>query len=250
MHLDTIPCILTVGKMLSLIIVDDEFEIRNGLKNYCPWDDFGISLLEVFDNGTDALKFIMGNNVDIVLTDIKMPGMDGLEFVERTLEKKPKTKFVIISGFKNFEYAKKCMSFGIRDYLLKPTKFAELKQVFLRIVGEINEDKSFDGNSLIERVKKYVTSNIKEASLEKAASHVRLNPYYLSTLFHQETGVKFFDYLFKTKMTKAQQLLANSTLSIKEISNSIGYTNSTSFSRAFKLYTGTNPNEFRNTLKR
>ncbi len=241
--------------MLDLVIVDDEYEIRNGLQNYFPWGELGFVVRGVFANGTDALDFITGNEVDVILTDIKMPGISGLDLIQELIDTKPTLRCVVISGFRDFEYAKRCMALGVKDYIVKPTKYEELKQVFTKIAEELNSIKTTadstlnqegSGNKVIGQVKKYITQNLRNASLESAAYHVGLNPYYLSSLFHQQTNEKFYDYLLRIRMETAKDLLIGGPLPIQEISRRTGYMNANSFSRAFRIFYGTSPKEFRN----
>lgn len=235
--------------MLTLVIVDDEFEIRNGLKNYFPWQELGFTVSATFSNGEEALDYIKNHDTDVILTDIKMPGLNGIELIKEIMRVKPKIKCIVISGFREFEYARQCLCLGVRDYLLKPTKYEELKEIFTKISLEYQiENNIGTGGSKspsIKNIVEYINSNIKTVSLENVASAVGMNPYYLSHFFHQQTNEKFYDYVLRKKMEIAENLLINSTLSIQSISRQIGYTNSNSFSRVFRSYFGTNPKNYR-----
>ncbi len=230
--------------LIPMIIVDDEYDIRESLASYFPWTEIGLNVVGVFDNGLSALEYCSSNDVDIVLTDICMPKLDGLSMIEKIIDKKPEIRFVVISGYKEFEYAKQCMRLGVKDYILKPTKYDEIKMTFVNIVSEIRKDGSMD-KSVVAQVKEYVERNLRDASLESAAYRVNLNPYYLSTLFHSQTGEKFFCYLFRTKMEKAEALLRDTQIPINEIGANLGYTNVSSFSRAFRSFCNMSPYEYR-----
>lgn len=107
--------------MLRLMIVDDERAIREAIRSSIPWEELGIAVTGVYRNGVEAYDAILDEYPDIVLTDIKMPGLSGLELVARVTEAQLDTQFVILSGYAEFEFAKEAMRFGIRHYLLKPT---------------------------------------------------------------------------------------------------------------------------------
>lgn len=111
---------------LTILIVDDEASIRNGLCKAIPWEELNISVLSTAGDGLEALELIRKHNPNIVLTDIKMPGCDGLQLISKVTELKLDTKFIIISGYDDFKYAQIAMRYGVKSYLLKPIKKMEL----------------------------------------------------------------------------------------------------------------------------
>jgi Response regulator containing CheY-like receiver domain and AraC-type DNA-binding domain len=238
--------------MLKLVIVDDEYEIVNGLKNYIPWSLLGYEPAESFTDSCQALSYILQNSIDVVLTDIMMPELSGLELCREILESKPETRCIIISGYKDFNYARECMELGIRDYIVKPTKFEELKRVFSRIANELQTKELIENaeQTPVTKAKQFIIDNIGSATLESTAEHVGLNPYYLSTLFHQLTGIKFYDFVFARKMDTAKEMLEGSQLPIQDISVKVGYSNPNSFTRAFKSSFGVNPKMYRRNLSK
>lgn len=106
--------------MLRLIIVDDEKIIRESIRSLIDWESLGIEVVGVCKNGLEAYDAILDSYPDIVLTDIKMPGLSGLELIEKLNDTRENIQFIILSGYSEFEYAKQAMRFGIRHYLLKP----------------------------------------------------------------------------------------------------------------------------------
>lgn len=113
-------------QMITLLIADDEATIRNGLSTVVPWEEFGITIVGTAENGKEALAIMRDCHPDIVITDIRMPEMDGLELMETAKKEKIQTNFMILSGYDDFQYAQKAISFGARYYFLKPIKIAEL----------------------------------------------------------------------------------------------------------------------------
>ena len=128
--------------MYNLIIVDDEEEIRQALGNYIPWEELGFRMIGLAKNGKEALKFIQKHKVDVILCDIKMPKMNGIELAEIIYRQKIKTKVVFLSAYEDFNYAKKAIIYGVEDYIVKPTKYQELMEVFTKLKVTLNKETS------------------------------------------------------------------------------------------------------------
>ncbi len=109
----------------NVLIVDDEPIIRNGLKSFIDWEEHGLALVGDCANGLEALELLRSRPVDILITDIKMPVMDGLELTRNALEVNPQMKVVLISSYNEFDYVREGMKHGAVDYLLKPSLEAE-----------------------------------------------------------------------------------------------------------------------------
>ena len=122
---------------ITLLIVDDEAEIRNGLRTVIPWESYSISLIGTASNGKEALEIMQKYHPDMVITDIKMPEMDGLELVNQANEEGLSSAFIILSGFDNFDYARTAIKYGVKDYLLKPVVIAELTDLVIRLTNDI-----------------------------------------------------------------------------------------------------------------
>lgn len=117
----------------TLLIVDDEYRIGQMISRLIHFEELGIELAGVFDNSEQAYEAILRNPPDIVISDIKMPVMDGLELVKKVLERHIHSHFIFISGFREFEYAHRALKYGVEDYLLKPVKEEELNTVLRRV---------------------------------------------------------------------------------------------------------------------
>lgn len=251
----------------KLIIVDDEVETREALFHYFTWGELGFEPVAQFGNGKLALEYIESSPVDVVFSDIKMPVMTGIELAKVLGLRKSKVKLVLLSGFADFEFAKQAMSYGVRDYILKPAKYAEMVDVFSRIKSELDTERaaaeasaSFaspdQANSpalkaynydveVIAKVKSYVDNQYQNASLKEAAALVRMNPSYLSNFFKQKTGQNFYDYLLGVRMQKASDQLMDIHNKIYDVSYNVGYRNPKNFTKSFKNYFGKTPMEFR-----
>lgn len=120
--------------MYKLIIIDDEPRVREQLSKFIKWETLEIEMVRTFSNGREAFSFIQENEVDIVISDIKMPVMNGLELAAACHKLKPQIQFVIISAYRDFEFAKSAMQQHVADYVLKPIKHAELYNTLKNIV--------------------------------------------------------------------------------------------------------------------
>ncbi|MGL1892275.1 MAG: response regulator [Spirochaetaceae bacterium] len=129
---------------MNILIVDDEPKIRKGLRHVVDWFEHGIKIIGSASNGSEALEIIKNpdNKVDLVITDIEMPIMDGIQLSKEIKNSYPGIKIIILSGYDNFEYAKKAMIYGVTDYLLKPVDEDELLNTVLKLRKQI-EDKNF-----------------------------------------------------------------------------------------------------------
>ncbi len=252
--------------MYKILIVDDEYEIRNGLFKYFPWNEVGFDVVGQAGNGKEALDFILNNCVDVVLSDIIMPVMSGVELAEELYKLNKGIKVIFLSVHKDFEYAKKALEYGVKNYIVKSTKYNELVSVFSKLKNELDQEnnRQIVGNNLnnkpqvvgelcynekiIAVIMKYVEHNLKDANLENAAEKVHMNVDYISRLFKQVTGQRFTDYVIMVKMKKAAQLLNNINYKTYEISEIVGYSNPKNFTRTFKSFFKKSPREYRNEV--
>jgi YesN/AraC family two-component response regulator len=244
--------------MYRVFIADDEKEIRRGLANFFPWNMLGYEVAGQAENGKEALDFIVNNPslVDVLLTDIKMPLMNGIELVRELLQRGINIKVVFLSAYSDFEYARKGLKLGVVDYALKPTEYNNLIQTFERIArmldGERGEAPERPGEAagyhgkLVHAVKQYVKVNYGDTNLNLAARHVNLSPSYLSTIFREVTGSTFSDYLLSLRMENAAKMIMDIDQKTYEVSEKVGYASSKNFTRAFKKYFGMSPREYRN----
>lgn len=133
---------------ITLLIVDDEAEIRFGLRSIIPWEDYSISVIGTAANGAEALDKIRYYEPDIVITDIQMPGMSGLELVRRARDEQFDCSFVILSGYDEFEYARTAIKYGIIDYLLKPISIKELTELIHKLREDILSKRDYHSDQL------------------------------------------------------------------------------------------------------
>lgn len=246
--------------MYKLLIVDDEAEIRDGLFHYFPWKQLGYEIAALLENGRQALEYLEQKPVDVMLCDIKMPFMNGLDLAKELYAKNSAVKILLLSGYREFEYAQEALRYGVKDYLVKPTKYDELIKVFSKLKKELDKEafargipvaRAEEGRSyneqVVELIKSYLRDNLQTATLEEAARLVHMSPVYLSKFFKEKTGANFSDFLMALRMEKASLLLRDISYKTYEISQMLGYSNSNNFTRTFKKFFGKTPKEFRNS---
>lgn len=181
-----------------------------------------------------------------------MPVMDGIQLSKALYEDKTKQTIVILlSAYNDFSYAQKAIKYGVKEYLLKPSNFDELKEAFEKI--RLQLDEIYDATILpagqegdiISQVYQYCEEHYKEGSLVELANLLYLNSSYLSQLIRQKTDKTFSDIMNENRMQQAVILLENTDIKIYTIGHMIGYMNPNNFTRAFRNYFGMAPTEYR-----
>jgi len=122
---------------MKILLVDDELIIRKGMRTFIPWEKLDCTLAGEASDGMEALKIMKDIHADIVITDIRMPGMDGLELAGNLQKEFPDTKIILLTGFDDFEYARKALRYNVVEYLLKPVGEEELTRVLQKTVADI-----------------------------------------------------------------------------------------------------------------
>ena len=187
--------------LYKIMIVDDEAEIREGIAHKIDWKAVGFEIVADAENGRDALEKAEALDLDVVLTDIKMPFMDGLELGAELSRRKPNLKLIVFSGFDEFEYAKEAIKMEAEEYLLKPVNAVELKEVFERVKNDLDQERAEKRDT--EKLKSYYMESLPvlQESLYMALLEGRITsgqiykymdtyqirlpgPYYVVTVLH------------------------------------------------------------------
>ena len=240
--------------MHRVLVADDEEVIRTGIASLVQWQSIDCELVGTAANGEEAYRVLVERKPDIVITDIKMPVVDGLELIARAAAEKIPASFIILSGYDEFELARRAMQFGVRHYLLKPTDENELSAVVREVCGELDgrdapETHPSDSSS-ITRLVEYVTLHLDQTgmSLQWLAAHVvYFNVDYLGRLFKRERGESFSQFLLRCRLDAACRMLREApAMKIAEVAARVGFgPNAQYFSQLFKRCTGLTPREFR-----
>lgn len=256
--------------MLKVLIVEDEDIIRKGLVHTIDWLSMDCMVVGDADNGLDGLKLIETHKPDLVITDIKMPVMDGIEMLEKGLRNNSFYS-IILTSYSEFEYAKQAISLKVFEYLLKPIDNEKLAD----IIGRINKDsmkkkvlnnlmgkaKSLDEQKLVdldifilsdgehnyyvdEALKRIKQDYSQRISIESISNELCVSTSYLSRKFRDITDQTFLDVLNKYRVQKAIELLNEGKYRVYEVSELTGFSEYKHFCNVFKKYTGSTPTEF------
>jgi YesN/AraC family two-component response regulator len=243
--------------MKKVLLVDDERWVRTALKWTINKLNLPLQVVHECQNGLEALDWIKMNDVDLVLTDIRMPVMDGLALVKELSSLNGDYEVIVISVHDEFQFIQQAMRSGVTDYLLKPIEEDEIKVCLEKwLTKKSNELKTSKLTqpvkenmplSTIERALDYINKTpLDQITLKEAAESIHINPSYLSQLFKQQLNKKFVDYITELRIEESKRLLQNTTLRMSEIAERVGYSDLAYFSNNFKKIVGCSPSEFRN----
>jgi len=267
---------------MKLIIADDERLVRNLIKNIIPYKKYGFELAAEASNGLEALNLCMQHKPEILVTDLRMPGLSGLDLIIKLKESCPDTRVLIISGYSEFEYAKTAMKLGVYDYILKPIDEDEFCEALVGIRNQILKEKTSINNESIKNIptsdnlssyirelvadvlelygskedvnpvdiaKSFLDKNYQlDISLDQLAKYVHLNPTYFSSQFKHQTGYSFVEYRNMLRINHSKELLSVKDMPVNELAEKIGYKDSKYFIKVFKKLTGMTPGEYRSSV--
>jgi YesN/AraC family two-component response regulator len=244
--------------MKKILLVDDERWVRTALKWTINKLNLPLEVVHECQNGLEALDWIKMNEVDLVLTDIRMPIMDGLALVKELNSLNGSYDVMVISVHDEFQFVQQAMRSGVTDYLLKPIEENEIKVCLEKWLTKKNNEVKSNKLALpvkenmplstIERVLDYINRTpLDQITLKEAAESIHINPSYLSQLFKQHLNKKFVDYITELRIEESKRLLHNTTLRMAEIAERVGYSDLAYFSNNFKKIVGSSPSEFRNS---
>lgn len=248
---------------MKMLIVDDEGRIRLGLQAMVEAMDLPIAIMGLCANGIQAMDKMNGweaEDCKVLLTDIKMPMMDGMKLIERTRSDYPDAHIILLSGFNEFEYARQAIRFGVEEYLSKPVNKKELFQVLKRVAESLPvEDASVKGageplpvepkehkRQIIAEVIRILEADLNQAfDLNELSSKAGLNPSYLCKLFKKETNKTITDYVTDLRMEKAKHILEDHPdVKMYEVGSLVGYSDPVYFTKLFKKSVGKTPKEY------
>lgn len=269
--------------MYKILIVEDELIERTVLKKTLQ-KKFG-EVAEVLDaeNAREALHLFRNTDIHVVILDIEMPGMTGIELAELLRKEKDGFYIIFLTAYDKFEYAKRAVAVHAIEYLLKPYSDREIIAVVdealhmlkmdsddpkakrksllegaytIQVNTESNDDReeSLDAeegnlkrlNILVSMVEEYLRANYKkDISMQDAARAVNYSEPYFCKMFKQQFGLSFTAYLMEYRVEEAKKLLRQPDVNVKEIGLRVGYPDSTYFARVFRRVTGESPSEYR-----
>jgi two-component system, response regulator YesN len=266
--------------MYKFLFVDDEEIIRRGFRKKIAWAEAGFEFLEPCKNGREAVQRIAKEHPDVVMTDICMPLIDGLEVAAYIADKFPDIIVIVLSGYDEFEYARAALRSRVTEYLLKPITSRELSAQVAKVKTRLDEaaacraaletltaqagplaaegmTASLNGKesqtfamTKVAEATEYIERNFsqKKLSVDEICRDLFISPSYLSRLLKRHLGKTFVDTLTDFRVEKAKQLLSDSDMKIAAVADAVGYNDPHYFSTIFKMLAGVTPSEYRNGL--
>lgn len=261
--------------MIRLLIADDEKLEREALAELVQRRFEREVVLEVAENGRKAADTAVLWGADLILMDIEMPGMSGLDAARAVLAQRPSCRVIFVTAYSLFQYAHEAVHLGACDYLLKPVDPDELEASVRRAMRQIEterkleelaaarpqpeqtetEDEAEDApeegeNSqtalVMAHVRRYLEDNYMfDLSLDSVGEILHISPAYLSAQFKKYQKMNFLDCLTELRINAAKELLADPFRSSAEVASMVGYEDASYFARAFKKRTGMTPTQYR-----
>lgn len=251
--------------MYKVVLIDDEHIIVEGLKKMIPWDKYDCTVVATASDGREGIETIKRYLPDIIFTDIRMPNLDGITMLAGIKSQFPEMQVTVLTGFRDFEYAQSAIKLGVTRFLLKPSKMDELIEALETMVGKLKEKNLTETESVEEQADakdevansfivrnalKYIDEHYSEKlTLIEVADNVYVSQWHLSKLLKKHTNQNFCDILNGVRIEHAKKLLKDPSLKIHEISEKVGFTDVTHFSKKFKQIVGVSANGYRNSLK-
>jgi len=270
--------------MYKVMIIDDEETIREGMRSVINWEEHDCCIIGEAEDGDEGVKLITSLKPDIIFTDVRMPGLNGLEMIAQIKEQHHRCIIVILTGFREFEYAQQAIRLGAFRLILKPTNTDELLQTIDDAVAQLKKQNTNQNEILNLRTKlkefygitqaakdesanstetstnsRYLvakaieilkTNYYKDLDLKSVSDQLYISTWHLSKLLKKETGSNFIDILNEIRIEESKKMLLSPQLKVYEIAEKIGYTDVPYFTKLFKKHTGQTPMEFKNNVKK
>ena len=258
--------------MIRLLIADDERLERIALTDIVTHRFEHEVAVETAENGRQAADKAILWGADLILMDIEMPGMSGLDAARAVLAQRPGCRVIFVTAYSLFQYAHEAVHLGACDYLLKPVDPDELEASIRRAMRQLEterrleslapvepepttpaaEEKESDQNALVmAHVRRYLEDNYMfDLSLDSVSAILHISPAYLSAQFKKYQKMNFLDCLTELRINAAKELLTDPFRSSAEVASMVGYEDASYFARAFKKRTGETPTQYRRRVSR
>lgn len=252
--------------MWKVLLVEDEVFVRESVRGIIAWEELGFTVSGEAGNGAEALEMILEDAPDLVISDIVMPEMDGVELLRRTREEGIDSRFVMLTCMNDFENVRQAMEYGASNYILKLSMSVNsLRDTLRKISGELEKNRKVVPDSPqesppppppaheeitshpeIQKILHYLHEHYAEDITVKSMSqYVMMAENYVSTLFKKKTGHTLIHYLHRVRVDQAIRLLTGSDLPVYEIGNRVGFVSDNYFIKIFKRLTAQTPSQYR-----
>lgn len=249
--------------MLKVLVVDDEVYVRKGIVLETDWASLGCVVVAEAENGIQGLAAARKYAPDLIISDIRMPQMDGIEMLKKLREEGSRVRVIFLTAYSEFSYAQNAIKLLASDYLLKPFEDGELEETVSRIREQLEEErsagkndegsttpllirKSGDKSKYIMEALAYISEHYGDENISVGviAESLGISEGHLSHLFKKETDYTVMAYITRYRMQAAMKLLANCRYKVYEVAEMVGYRDITYFSSTFKKIVGVSPSEY------
>ena len=247
--------------MYKVIVIDDEMLVRRGIVMETDWQALNCVVVAEAGNGIEGLEAVRKYHPDLLICDIRMPKMDGIEMLKELRAEGNDVSVIFLTAYSEFSYAQSALKLLASDYLLKPLKDGELEEAVRKILSvaetgtaQADEEAStvFHLRSVKNAKNKYVEQAIRfieahyreDINISTVANDLEISEGYLSRVFKKETDYTFTNYLTLYRMKVATKLLSDCRVKVYEVADQVGYSDTAYFSAQFKKFLGVSPSEY------
>lgn len=240
--------------MWKVAIADDESYMLEAMENLINWKKMDCQLAFKAQNGQELLDYLKKEVPDIIITDIKMPVVNGIEIARYVYERKLPTKIIFLTAYAEFQYAQEAIYYDVCGYIIKTSVLEMLPGMLQKAIGKLSVSKNKENvesfsDDILGRLQRYITEHYADKlNLSQISKELHSNGSYLSRLYKTKTGQNLFDVINKMKLEKAKEYISQGNR-IYEAAQLVGFDDVSYFSRVFRKYEGCSPREYENMLK-
>ena len=251
--------------MLKIVLADDNPLAIKGIEKAIDFSSLGATISGCAKNGKQAFDLIKKHDADLVISDISMPIMNGLELSEKLAQEMPQVTIVLISSYDHFEYAQKAIEFNVRHYILKPInkeklekleniiREAALKNEMLKEEDNglfFNPNKSTKKQKIFNDTIEMIENGFSDAdlSLTSIANALGFSRNYIRNIFNEFTNKNINNYITEIRIKKSKELLTDPLANVKDVAERMGFNDPRYFSKVFKKETGVTAKEYQSYM--
>ena len=236
--------------MISVLLVEDNKLALEYLETLIDWERHGFKVVATALNGKDGLNKYLALKPQLIITDIQMPSVSGVDMAKRIRETGASVKIIFLTSYQVFSYARSALDLGVSEYILKHElneqtlikKLAGIKD----LIEILSDDKSDQYSPHVKSAVRFIASDYKNVALsvERIAGRVGMNADWLGTIFKRDTGYSIREYLNIYRIKKSKELI-DEGFKIQEVYKEVGYMTYQYFGKVFRKITGLTPVEYR-----
>lgn len=243
--------------MYRVVLIDDETRIVEGLRRVVQWEKYRCEVVGTASDAISGAAVIRETKPDILFTDIRMTGDDGLVMLAGLRSEFEDMQVTVLTGYRDFAYAQEAIRLGVTRFLLKPSRMDEINEALGAMVERLDKQKRTEtesnetqgaGNFIVKQAMEYMQKNYaSKLTLQSVADSCYVSQWHLSKLLNRYLNQSFYDALNEIRINAAKLLLTDSRLKVGDIGLMVGYADNAHFARIFKKLTGMSANEYRNS---